>query len=333
MDPVSQGALGAALPQAFARPEHVRSYALLGCLSGMAPDLDVLIQSDVDPLLFLEYHRQFTHSFLFIPIGALICATILFLPLRSKIDFKQAYLACFLGYAAHGSLDACTSYGTQLLWPFSDLRLDWSNVSVIDPLFTIPLILLGLAAFFWRKPWIALIGLVWALGYLTVGFTQQTRAEEAARTLVEKRGHLALRFEVKPSFGNLLVWKLIYEHEGRYYVDAIRAGSEVTVCQGTSIAKLDTHAQFPWMRISSQQAIDIERFRWFSNDFLGTQPDDPDLIIDVRYSTLPHHIDGLWGIRIDRGTSDSGHVTFETRREDRSSQFPRLVNMVLGESC
>ena len=38
----------------------------------MAPDLDVLFQSPTDPILFLEFHRQFTHSLVFIPIGALL---------------------------------------------------------------------------------------------------------------------------------------------------------------------------------------------------------------------------------------------------------------------
>ncbi len=70
MDPISQGAAGAILPQTFASVEKTRVYVLLGALAGMAPDLDVLIRSPTDPLLFLEYHRQFTHALLFVPIGA-----------------------------------------------------------------------------------------------------------------------------------------------------------------------------------------------------------------------------------------------------------------------
>jgi inner membrane protein len=77
MDPISQGVLGASLPlssQADGKSSHLKTVAWLGCIAGMAPDIDVFIQSPTDPILFLEYHRQFTHSLIFIPIGALICS-------------------------------------------------------------------------------------------------------------------------------------------------------------------------------------------------------------------------------------------------------------------
>ena len=70
MDPLSQAVVGAAVPQSFAPRQHLGTITLLGALAGMAPDLDVLIRSSTDPLLFLEYHRQFTHSFFFIPLAA-----------------------------------------------------------------------------------------------------------------------------------------------------------------------------------------------------------------------------------------------------------------------
>ena len=50
------------------------------------------------------------------------------------------------GFSTHGVLDACTSYGTQLGWPFSDVRFAWSNVSIVDPLFTAPIVLLAATA-------------------------------------------------------------------------------------------------------------------------------------------------------------------------------------------
>ena len=77
MDPLTQGLAGAALPQAAARRGAVAIAGLLGFLAGMTPDLDVLIRSSEDPLLFLEYHRQFTHSLVFIPVGGALCALLL----------------------------------------------------------------------------------------------------------------------------------------------------------------------------------------------------------------------------------------------------------------
>jgi inner membrane protein len=165
MDPLTQGVLGAALPQATAaRGRFAASAGLLGFLGGMAADLDVLIRSSSDPLLFLEYHRQFTHSLVFIPAGGLLCALILHgvLGRRRGLKFRQSWLFCTLGYATHALLDACTTYGTMLFWPFSDARIAWNTISIIDPLFTVPLLVAVVLAARRNRPLFARLGLLWA---------------------------------------------------------------------------------------------------------------------------------------------------------------------------
>ena len=57
----------------------------------MAADLDVLMQSSNDPILFLEYHRQFTHSLFFIPIGSLIVALFISPFMKRSMNFKTVY--------------------------------------------------------------------------------------------------------------------------------------------------------------------------------------------------------------------------------------------------
>ena len=234
MDPISQGTLGAVASQVVPRPEKLRAVAFLGCIAGMAPDLDVFVNSSSDPLLFLEYHRQFTHALLFIPVGAALVALPLHPFVRRTLQFRQTYLACLLGYATHGLLDACTSYGTQLLWPFSDERVAWNNISIVDPLFTVPLLCLVILAAVLRRRALALAGLIWAIGYLLLGAVQHQRAEAAGAQLAAERGHQPHRLSAKAGFANLLVWKVVYEHDGRFYVDGIRAGPAVTVCPGAS---------------------------------------------------------------------------------------------------
>ena len=78
MDPLTQGVLGSAVAQQSANKKNIIIATLFGFLSGLAPDLDIFIRSNHDPLLALEYHRQFTHSLIFIPIGGLICAVIFY---------------------------------------------------------------------------------------------------------------------------------------------------------------------------------------------------------------------------------------------------------------
>ncbi|MGY8696221.1 MAG: metal-dependent hydrolase, partial [Verrucomicrobiia bacterium] len=72
MDPITQGAIGAIVATAVAPAKRVRLAAFVGWAGGMLADADIFIRSASDPLLNIEYHRHFSHSLLFIPIGTLI---------------------------------------------------------------------------------------------------------------------------------------------------------------------------------------------------------------------------------------------------------------------
>ena len=328
MDPVSQGALGAAAALVVAKPDQVRSVSLVGALAGMAPDLDVFIRSSADPLLFLEYHRQFTHALTFIPVGALICALIAGPFVRGCLTPPAVYGACLLGYGSHGLLDACTSYGTQLLWPFSDARIAWNSVSVIDPLFTIPL-LLGVALACMRPvPRLTRWVVVWGVAYVTIGVAQRERAEAFGLQWAATRGHTPVELVAKPGFGSLLLWKTYYEHDEVYYVDAVRLGFSKKVFPGAHVAKFDSARDLPWLSAESQQARDIERFRWFSSDYMALDPSDSERVIDVRYSMVPNQVEALWGIELTPSAAPEAHVDFFAERRPSEAQRRELIRML-----
>ena len=334
MDPITQGVLGATASKAVAKPHEAIVASLLGFLAGMAADLDVLIKSNTDPLLALEYHRQFTHSLVFIPLGALICAVCFhYLFSRKTLSFTRSYLFCLAGYATHALLDACTTYGTQLFWPFSSTRFAWNNVSVVDPLFTLPLALLAGLAIYRRAPRLALAGMLYALMYLALGVVQNHRALAIANELAASRGHQALSIDVKPSFANIVVWKSVYQHAGRYYVDAIRVLRDRKVIEGSSTQILDVDQHFPWLDSASQQARDIQRFAWFSNQHLAIDPNNPNRIIDVRYSLIPNRLDGMWGIVLKQNAKSQEHVRWTTTRPNRQNMAKNmglLWAMIMG---
>lgn len=334
MDPVSQACFGASLAQSFTNKTKQMNALVIGALSGMAADLDIVIRSSHDPMLFLEYHRQFTHSLIFIPIGALLCALFFyaFKKLRSDLSFRQVYLFSFLGYATHGLLDACTSYGTQLYWPFSNQRVAWNTISIIDPLFTLPVIIFIVIAAYRKKPRYAKIAFIYAVVFLSLGLIQKQRAEDAIQLLTQQRGHQAIRSMQKPSFANRHVWKTMYEYDNRYYVDAVRLLWNTEIIQGASIKKLNVKDDFWWLPKDSQQAKDIERFRWFSDDFLAIRSDNPNTIMDVRYSFLPNKIDPMWHIEIDQQSIDDGkldsHVKYHIKRSLNKETRKEFIDMV-----
>ncbi len=338
MDPLTQGALGAALPQAVQTKVGGRQKfqfavaGLIGMLGGMAADLDILISSASDPLLFLTYHRQFTHSLIFIPIGGLIVALALHGVLRNRwhLGFLQTAFICTLGYATHALLDSATSYGTMLLWPFVDTRYSWSIISIVDPLFSLPLLLGVIMAAVRSDPRPARIGLVWALLYLGLGWTQHQTAQNMAAELAASRGHVPVRVEIKPSFGNLVVWKSVYEADGKFYVDALRVNLAPRVYEGASVAKLAIARDFPWLDEKSQQARDVMRFDHFSDGFSALDPAKPNRIIDVRYSFVPNEISALFSIDLNPDAAPGAHVEYRTHREQAREQFGRLWRLISG---
>ena len=252
---------------------------------------------------------------------------------KKSLRFQSVWFFSALGYGTHGLLDACTTYGTQLLWPFTDLRFAWHNVSVIDPLFTLPLIGWVVTSALRRNPKLAIYGMCWALFYLGFGLVQHQRALFAAEQIVASRWHEPVRLEVKPGFANLLVWKVIYEYQDRYYVDAVRAGITPTYFPGESAAKLNVGADFPRLDPSSQQALDIERFRWFSDDWLALDGADTRLIVDMRYSQIPNMIKGLWGIKVQPTADKNAHILWRAQRAAGSRELQIFKGQLLGHGA
>lgn len=332
MDPLTQGALGAALPASTQGGRQTAVAGAVGFIAGMAADLDVLIRSPTDSLLFLEYHRQFTHSLVFVAVGGFLVAALFFLCFRRWLTtgFPRLWLFSSLGYATHGLLDAATSYGTQLLWPFSEDRFSFSIVSIVDPLFTLPVLSLVIAGMVRRSGRWARVAMVWAACYLALGAYQHRAAEALAQRLARERGHEPVRLEVKPTFANLVVWRSIYETADRFYVDAVRPGFTADTFEGASIARLDLPSAFPWLDRSSQQARDVERFARFSDGFVARATDGSERLVDIRYSMVPTEIAPLWSIRLDPNAPPDAHVRYETHRSDAGEKFRALLAMVLN---
>ena len=332
MDPISQGTVGAAFAQTAANKNNIAKISIVGFLAGLAPDLDVLIRSSTDPVLFLEYHRQFTHSLFFIPLGALIVSAFVFPLVRKSLSFKATYVASFLGYATHGLLDACTSYGTLLFWPFSNERITWNNISIVDPLLTIPAFILLAVAIKTKRRRFSFLIVGWIVSYLALGLVQYERALSSGLKLAQSRGHSAERMTLKPSFGNLILWKSIYQHGDRFYVDAIRAGRTLTWCSGESIKIFDYQYHLSDLEKNSQQMKDIERFRWFSQDYLGFDR-DKNLVTDVRYSMIPNQITPMWGLVIDERQDKNHHAIWWASRDLNDESLTLFKEMLFGDKC
>jgi len=180
-----------------------------------------------------------------------------------------------------------------------------------------------------RNAVLARIALAWAVAYPLIGMLQRDRAEAIGWELAESRGHEPLHLEAKPSFANLILWKIVYEHDDHYYVDAVRVLADGKVYPGDSVAKLDLERDFPWLDHRSQQARDIERFRWFSGGYVARDPGHPNRITDIRYSMLPNQVAGLWSIEVSPQADSGEHARYVVARRTSGQVLDRFKAMLI----
>lgn len=331
MDPISQGAFGALWAQAGTRRNR-KAAAIAGMLAGMAPDLDILIRSREDALLALDFHRHFTHAIPFAPIGGLLVAAALYPLLRRQFAFAQLYLICLLGYLSHGILDAFTSYGTSLGWPLTDHRVALNWISVIDPLFTLPLtalLILGLA----KRPRLIAGAALWATAYLSLGGWQHYRAEQAVHQWAQSEQLRVERHIAKPSFANLLLWRGLVDSGEHFHTAAIYLPpwGKPSITRGDSAYVISASEAAPAGTTLHQ---DMQRFAHFSNHWLFRFPPQEQgedwFVGDFRYAIDPASARPLWGIRFSPDKPDRG-VSFERLRSVDPVERERYWRRLLGK--
>ena len=330
MDPCSQGLLGACFSASFAKRNNLKIASFCGAVGGLIPDLDIFIRSKNDPLLFIEYHRHFTHSLAFIPIGGGIISFLLLFFFQKKISFKLLFVFSTLGLLTHGLLDSCTSYGTRLLWPFSDLRVSWNIISIVDPIFTLILFFSLIFCLIYKSKILAQIGIFLCSFYLLLGFFKFQKVETFVSNIADQRGHKIERILLNPTIGNNILWRSVYKFKDYYYVDAVYMPlfSLAKFKEGEKVAVIDKETIFPELTENSIQRNDIRRFSYFSQDFIYLHPDYEYLIGDLRYGYLPHDDKSLWGIKID--TTLNEHVVFKNLRNFEKKDYQSFWEMLNG---
>ncbi len=326
MDPVTHGIVGATSAQLYSDKKSFRAASFVGCIAALAPDLDVFLGSSSDPLIQLELHRHFTHSLLFIPIGSLIVAVILWWLVRKKLTFKQTYFFSLAGYATAGFMDVITSYGVHLLWPLLDERYSLNIISVFDPLYTFILLGISVFALIKKSKSLTLAAVAWVIFYLSIGFVQKSRVTELALSKI----HNDQEIIVKPTLGNQLLWSVRYVEDNQLCGMGIRAGffAKPKLYDGTCAPLVD------WQQEYSNFAgtvlyDDIRRFSVLSDGLLVRHPQYPNVLGDGRYSMLPTTLSPLWGITVDTTNTDQ-HVNFDSNRDASPEVRSAYLDMVLG---
>jgi inner membrane protein len=325
MDTLTHGLLGAAASQAIFAKKLPRTAGLIGLVAGMAPDLDLFMGSGSDPVASIIYHRQFTHSLVFIPLGALLVSC-LFVWIK---PFKGARLAVFaaavVGYGLHGLLDGCTSYGTLLLWPFSNRRVAWDIIAIVDPIFTVTLLVGVLWTVVMRHARPARVAVCCAAIYLGFGFWQWNRAVGVQHQLAAARGHVIEHNRVMPLPGSLAAWRSVYIAAGDIYVDGVRVpwwkGARVKTGGTARLATFDVVPRPMAEQDDARRAFQV--FAWFADGLIAPIDGISSTIGDMRYAAEANSLIPLWGMRFDGQRTDG-----PTRWRPANSNRGRIVTNI-----
>jgi inner membrane protein len=201
------------------RSRPVWQAALLGAVVGTLPDLDVFIDKG-DPVRNMVLHRAETHALFWQALASPLIALLLAWTTGSRELFRRWWLMVALGLFTHSLLDAMTVYGTRLGLPFTDHPFGQGSLFIIDPLYTLPL-LLGLvltAAFRSHRRWRwNTAGLVLSTGYAAWSLLAQAHVTGIVRAAPEARVLSPEDILVVPTPFNTLLWRVVLMHDTHYY--------------------------------------------------------------------------------------------------------------------
>lgn len=331
MDNVTHAALGLCAGLAVRRAGvPVSAAAVAALLAAELPDADLLIRSADDPLVAFRWHRHFTHSLFLWPFLAAVAAGIAAWCFRRRegAGFRALYFPALAAGLSHVLNDACTSYGTMLLWPFSEARLAWDCLPIIDIALTLPMVGLGFLA--WRRGAraFAIAGAAWCALYAGLGRFQHARAEDA---LIAELGYRPTRLAVKPTVSNLVLWRGIWEEDGLWKTAAVRAapfgGATVTRGDSRPVWQAD-HPLNPPPGTDARRLLDD--FTRFTGGWNSIQPAEGGgvLVGDIRFAMIPTRADPLWAVHLEPG--NPAHFEVRMDRRLRPGDWTRFAALLLG---
>lgn len=291
MDSLTQFVLGAGVGVAvLGRRIGPRKAAITGGLLGTLPDLDVVVPFE-DPVDAFILHRGPSHSFF---VQALVTPLFGEALLRLFKDLRgqrlQAYLAVYLCFATHALLDALTVYGTRIFWPIWPDPVAIGSVFIIDPLYSLPLLILAVWALCLRA-WTPGFGraltamLVVTTAYLGWSLTAQQMAQARAQQVLAETGVEPQRLLAIPTPFNTLFWRAIAVDGERYlnlYLPVFGPAEGITVYShprgGDRIACLDGNET-------------LDKLAAFSKGFYRIDRQDGEIIVsDLRMGLTPSYV-------------------------------------------
>jgi inner membrane protein len=277
MDSLTQIVLGAACGEAVLGKKIGNKALLFGAIGGTIPDLDVFIGRLLyaNEIEIMAFHRGFMHSILFSILASIILGWVVFklydtgrrLNTTKKKDWIWLF---FLALFTHPILDAFTPYGTQLFAPFSNYRVAFNTIAVVDPIYTLPFLFCMIAIMFINRTKkirkkLLVIGVGLSSLYLMFTVINKLYINSIYKASLLSNNIEYLRFQTQPSIFNNVLWYGVAETKDNYYV-------------GFYSLLDDSDFVDDWKKLPKNHDLidvntkDIKTLSWFSNGYYNFIP-------------------------------------------------------------
>jgi len=312
MDSLTQIVLGAACGEAVLGKKIGNKALLFGALGGTIPDLDVFVGKWLfgNEIQSMAFHRGVMHSIPFALVACVVLGYLLFWCYNRGQRFgtttrKDWITLFFWSIFTHPILDSFTAYGTQLFAPFSNYRVAFNNISVADPLYTIPFLLCLIVLMFFQRSsrgrrFTLKLGLVISSFYMIFTLFNKFYVNSVFKSSLENHAIEYSRFRSQPTILNNILWYGIAESDSAYYIALYSIFDQKSTPE-------------KWQRIPKNNELlptedkDIQTLIWFSDGFYSvSKAEEHDTFIfkDLRYPLM------------DENDPNSSVFSFSIRKEN-----------------
>ncbi len=290
MDSLTQLTVGAACGEVVLGHKVGRKAMFWGAFLGTLPDLDILIPLD-GPVDDFVYHRGFSHSlFLLGLLSPLLAWLITKIHPSTRKYFKRWCILTFLVLETGVLLDLLTVYGTQILWPLDTTPLAWPIFFIIDPLFTLPILLGALAALVLKRSSslghrLNMIGLVLSMVYLIWAFGVREFVEYRVRDKLARQNVLYNDLLCTPAPFTTFLWRVVGVDNGQYFE------TYLSPFDGDTPLFINHHPRNLELMRGLEKHPPVVKLRWFTRGYYAFKKVGKHIVmIDLRMGLEPDYV-------------------------------------------
>jgi len=225
MDSLTQIVLGASVGEAVLGRKVGNRAVLWGAIGGTIPDLDVLLNPFLSDVQGVLMHRTFSHSLFVLALLSPLLGYGVWRLHRKKVDvsWRDWNWLFFAALLTHPLLDAFTNYGTMLFFPFTDTRIAWRTIFIIDPLYTLPLLIGTLIVLFSKRDSLRRrranqLALVLSSSYLLLTVFIKLHVKQVVEESLSQQSVVYDQYLTSPTFFNVALWSVVVKQDGQYQV-------------------------------------------------------------------------------------------------------------------